>query len=65
MLSEAVGYRILIGGRPVSRGALRMDKLLAIDFGGSRYPVDGEETRDPAYNAPARWVEPCARCEAV
>jgi flagellar biosynthesis protein FlhA len=50
------GYRILIGGREVARGRIRLGHHLAIDPGGVRSPITGEETRDPAFGLPARWI---------
>lgn len=49
-------YRILIGGREVARGQLRPDAWLAIDPGGTRLTIEGEETRDPAFGLPAKWI---------
>ncbi len=50
------GYRILIGGREVARGRIRIGSHLAIDPGNVRAPIPGEETRDPAFGLPARWI---------
>jgi flagellar biosynthesis protein FlhA len=49
-------YRILIGGREVARGELRPDKLLAISPGDVTDTLDGEQTVDPAFGLPARWI---------
>ena len=49
-------YRILINGREVARGQLRPNAWLAIDPGGTRLPIEGEETRDPAFGLPAKWI---------
>jgi flagellar biosynthesis protein FlhA len=53
---EPEAYRILVGGREVARGKVRPDRCLAIDPGGARFPVAGEETRDPAFGLPAKWI---------
>lgn len=53
---EANTYRILIGGREVSRGQLRPERLLAIDPGKTQITLDGEATKDPAFGLPARWI---------
>ena len=53
---ESEGYRLLVNGREVARGHLRPDRWLAIDPGGVRAPVDGEDTLDPAFGLPAKWV---------
>jgi flagellar biosynthesis protein FlhA len=49
-------YRILIGGREVSRGALRPDQCLAIDPDGTHPEIAGEATQDPAFGLPAKWI---------
>jgi flagellar biosynthesis protein FlhA len=53
---EPEAYRILVGGREVARGRVRPDRCLAIDPGGARFPVAGEDTRDPAFGLPAKWI---------
>src|SRR5579871_50222 len=49
-------YRILINGREVARGQLRPDSWLAINPGNARLPIEGEETKDPAFGLPAKWI---------
>jgi flagellar biosynthesis protein FlhA len=53
---EPEAYRILVCGREVARGKVRPDRWLAIDPGGARFPVAGDETRDPAFGLPAKWI---------
>jgi flagellar biosynthesis protein FlhA len=53
---EPEAYRILVNGREVARGKVRPERSLAIDPGGARFPVAGEETRDPAFGLPAKWI---------
>jgi flagellar biosynthesis protein FlhA len=57
-------YRILIGGREVARGTLRVGLWLAVDPGTATIPVTGEQTREPAYNLPAVWIGPADRQRA-
>ena len=58
-------YRILIGGREVARGEVRPDMWLAIDPGGAaRISLPGEETREPAFGLPAKWVTDADRNRA-
>lgn len=51
-------YRIQLLGTEIARGRLQSGRLLAIDPSGSATPIDGEETIDPAFGTPARWVAP-------
>jgi flagellar biosynthesis protein FlhA len=53
---EPGAYRILISGREVARGTLRVDLLLAVNPGGASLPLEGESTRDPAFDLPAVWI---------
>jgi flagellar biosynthesis protein FlhA len=58
-------YRILIGGREVARGNLRIDRYLAIDPGSkTTLTVDGEETADPTFGLPAKWIQASDRRRA-
>lgn len=50
------GYEILIQGNRVGHGELRTDRILAINPGGQRAKLEGEETQDPAYGLPAQWI---------
>lgn len=52
--------RLLIRGTVVAEGAFHPDKLLCLREGdaGGRWPVPGIETKDPAFNLPALWIDP-------
>lgn len=52
---ELDAYRILIGGRSVAEGRLRPHDLLAIGSGGP-VSIDGEDTVDPMFGMPAKWI---------
>jgi flagellar biosynthesis protein FlhA len=54
---EPQAYRVLIGGREVTRGDVRPDLWLAIDPGGAaRITLTGENAREPAFGLPAKWI---------
>jgi flagellar biosynthesis protein FlhA len=54
---DSYAYRVLLGGREVARGAVQPDLWLAIDPGGAtRIPLSGEDTREPAFGLPAKWI---------
>jgi flagellar biosynthesis protein FlhA len=57
-------YAIRIHGVPVAEGALRPDRLLAMDAGGASGPLGGEKTREPAFGLAAFWIEPSERGRA-
>ncbi|WP_050750436.1 flagellar biosynthesis protein FlhA [Erythrobacter sp. NAP1] len=60
-------YRVILGGLVVASGAVRPQKLLAIDTGDVRngHAVTGEATRDPSFDCPALWIDPAARDHAI
>ena len=49
-------YRFLLLGANVASGAIRGGRLLAMDATGSAPPIEGEETVDPTFGTPARWI---------
>ncbi|MRI83751.1 MAG: flagellar biosynthesis protein FlhA [Nitratiruptor sp.] len=50
-------YRILIKGVEVARGEVEPGKLLAIDTGQTRGPIEGKETREPTFGLKAYWID--------
>jgi flagellar biosynthesis protein FlhA len=50
------GYSILIKGVEVARGELHAERLLAINPGTASRPLDGVQTKEPAFGLPATWV---------
>lgn len=53
---RANAYEIHFQGCRVGQGELDVDRVLAINPGGTRPRLDGPETRDPAYGLPAQWI---------
>lgn len=49
-------YSILIKGVEVAKGKIRTDKYLAMDSTGKSEKISGEQTREPAFNLPAIWI---------
>jgi flagellar biosynthesis protein FlhA len=54
-------YSIKIAGAPVATGTVYPHMLLAMDSGMTTGKVPGIETKDPAFGAPALWIEPSQR----
>ncbi len=50
-------YRIKIANNPVADGQVLPDRLLAMESGVTTGVVPGLETRDPAFDQPAVWIE--------
>jgi len=50
-------YRIKISNSPVAHGEVHPGKLLALDSGLTTGKIGGIETRDPAFQQPAVWID--------
>ncbi|MCB1646449.1 MAG: flagellar biosynthesis protein FlhA, partial [Pseudomonadales bacterium] len=58
------GYRITLMGVPGGEGVVHQDRELAINPGQVFGPLEGIETRDPAFGLEAIWIEPGLRDQA-
>lgn len=61
---EPNSYRILIAGRAVAHGELLTDKLLAIAPEKPTLNLPGQETVEPAFQLPAKWIDPALSTQA-
>jgi flagellar biosynthesis protein FlhA len=52
------GYRISVLGTEVASGECNAGRLLAMDPSGTAPPIEGEDTVDPTFGAPAKWILP-------
>ena len=50
-------YSILIKGVEVAKGRIKVDKYLAMDSTGKAEKIEGEETKEPAFDLPALWID--------
>jgi flagellar biosynthesis protein FlhA len=57
-------YLVLVNGQEVARGELRADQLLAIHPESAPITLEGEDTRDPAFGLPAKWIAENDRAQA-
>jgi flagellar biosynthesis protein FlhA len=57
-------YELRIFGSRVTDGEVHPDRLLAINPGGQRPPLDGVTAMDPAYGLPAVWIAESGRAAA-
>jgi len=53
---DSNSYIVKIRGTEVARGEVRPRFMLALDTGGVLSPVEGEDTFDPSFGMPAKWV---------
>ncbi len=54
-------YQVKIRSVPVAWGEVQPDKLLAINTGLASGEIQGIDTIEPAFNRPAKWIEPMHR----
>ncbi|MFN5321870.1 MAG: flagellar biosynthesis protein FlhA [Planctomycetota bacterium] len=64
LMIDVSQYRLLVGGREVGRGELRPSELLAINPGNVKADIPGDDTIDPAFGMPARWIAEASRRRA-
>ena len=58
-------YKIYIHGESIASGMLNINCLLAINTRGERAEIEGEDTREPTYGLPAKWISPEIRNHAA
>lgn len=58
-------YVIRVKEMEVGRGELRPDMLLAMDPKGDTIGIAGEDTTEPTFGLPARWIAETSREEAM
>src|SRR5277367_499483 len=58
-------YVIYLRGVEIARWEMRRDCLLAISSQASPPALPGVETREPAFNAPAKWITPDLQAQAL
>ena len=58
-------YVIYLKGVEIARWELRKDCLLAISSQSTPPALPGQETREPAFNTPAKWISPDLQAQAL
>lgn len=58
-------YVVLLRGLEIGRWQTEANCLLAVSAEAGARPLPGTETREPAYGAPARWIQPAIEDEAL
>lgn len=64
MQLEPGGYSISIKDIKAGEGALKPGFLMAMDPSGSAVPIDGDDTVEPTFGLPAKWIDEARREEA-
>jgi flagellar biosynthesis protein FlhA len=58
-------YVVYLKGVEISRWELRRDRLLAVNSNPKPGDLPGQETREPAFNSPAKWIAPNHQAQAL
>ena len=58
-------YVIYLRGVEIARWELRRDCLLAISSNADAPDLPGQDTRDPAFDVPAKWITPQTQGQAI
>jgi flagellar biosynthesis protein FlhA len=58
-------YVIYLRGVEIARWELRRDCLLAISSNADAPDVPGQDTREPAFDVPAKWITPQTQGQAI
>jgi flagellar biosynthesis protein FlhA len=58
-------YVIFLRGVEIARWELRRDCLLAISSNAEAPALPGQDTREPAFDAPAKWITPQTQGQAI
>lgn len=58
-------YQLLLKGIDIGHGEIYPDKFLAMDSGLATDPIDGIETKEPAFGLDAIWIDPKIKEDAI
>ncbi|MFZ0745722.1 MAG: flagellar biosynthesis protein FlhA, partial [Terracidiphilus sp.] len=58
-------YVVYLRGVEIARWEMRRDRLLAVNSNPKPNDLPGQETREPAFNSPARWITPDLQAQAI
>jgi flagellar biosynthesis protein FlhA len=58
-------YVIYLRGVEIARWEMRRDRLLAVNSNPKPGDIQGQETREPAFDSPAKWIAPELQAQAI
>ncbi len=58
-------YVVYLRGVEIARWEMRRDKLLAVNSNPKPGDLQGQETREPAFDSPAKWIAPELQAQAI
>ena len=58
-------YVIYLRGVEIGRWEMKRDRLLAVNSNPKPNDIQGQETREPAFDSPAKWIVPELQAQAI
>jgi flagellar biosynthesis protein FlhA len=58
-------YVVYLRGVEIARWEMRRDRLLAVNSNPKPGDLPGQETQEPAFNSPAKWITPDLQAQAI
>jgi flagellar biosynthesis protein FlhA len=58
-------YVIYLRGVEIARWEMKRDRLLAVNSNPKPNDIPGQETREPAFDSPAKWITPDMQAQAI
>jgi flagellar biosynthesis protein FlhA len=58
-------YVIYLRGVEIARWEMKRDRLLAVNSNPKPGDIPGQETREPAFDSPAKWITPDVQAQAI
>jgi len=58
-------YVVYLRGVEIGRSEMKRDRLLAVNSNPKPGDLQGLETREPAFNSPAKWITPDLQAQAI
>jgi flagellar biosynthesis protein FlhA len=58
-------YVVYLRGVEIARWEMRRDRLLAVNSNPKPGDLAGQETREPAFDSPAKWITPDLQAQAI
>src|ERR1700744_6317838 len=58
-------YVVYLRGVEIARWEMRRDRLLAVNSNPKPGDLPGQETREPAFDSPAKWITPDLQAQAI
>ena len=58
-------YVVYLRGVEIARWEMRRDRLLAVNSNPKPGDLTGQETREPAFDSPAKWITPDLQAQAI